>query len=64
MLLEDWIDTWVTMLGDIEPTTVAKYKYFVEGHILPQLQGRQLGSLTFEENRHQLRPVMQKAQKP
>jgi integrase len=49
MLLEDWIDIWVTMLGDIEPTTVAKYKYFVEGHILPQFQGRQLGSLTFEE---------------
>jgi hypothetical protein len=49
MLLEDWIDVWVTMLGDIEPTTRAKYKYFVEGHILPEFQGRQLGSLTFEE---------------
>lgn len=21
LLLEDWIDVWVTMLGDIEPTT-------------------------------------------
>ena len=49
MLLEDWIDVWVSMLGDIEPTTRAKYKYFVEGHILPEFQGRQLGSLTFEE---------------
>jgi integrase len=49
MLLEDWIDVWVSMLGDIEPTTRAKYKYFVEGHILPAFQGRELGSLTFEE---------------
>jgi Phage integrase, N-terminal SAM-like domain len=49
MLLEDWIDLWVEMLGDIEPTTRAKYRYFVEGHILPAFQGRQLGSLTFEE---------------
>src|SRR6266576_7241226 len=49
MLLEEWIDLWVSMLGDIEPTTLAKYKYFVENHILPVFQGRQLGSLTFEE---------------
>jgi hypothetical protein len=49
MLLEDWIDVWVGMLGDIEPTTRAKYKYFVEGFILPQFQGRQIGSLEFDE---------------
>jgi integrase len=49
MLLEEWIDVWVTMLGDIEPTTKNKYKYFTETHILPEFQGRQLGSLTFEE---------------
>jgi integrase len=49
MLLEDWIDVWVGMLGDIEPTTRAKYKYFVEGFILPVFQGRELGSLQFEE---------------
>ena len=49
MLLEEWIDVWVTLLGDIEPTTKGKYKYFVEGHILPEFQGRTLGSLTFEE---------------
>ena len=48
-LLEDWIDVWVGMLGDIEPTTRAKYKYFVEGFILPEFQGRELGSLQFEE---------------
>ncbi|MGH3220788.1 MAG: hypothetical protein ACRDPY_19175, partial [Streptosporangiaceae bacterium] len=49
MLLEEWIDVWAGMLGDIEPTTVAKNKYLVEHHILPEFQGRQLGSLTFEE---------------
>jgi hypothetical protein len=49
MPLEEWIDVWASMLGDIEPTTLAKYRYFVEGHILLQFQGRQLGSLTFEE---------------
>jgi integrase len=48
-LLEDWIDVWTGMLDDIEPTTVAKYRYLVEIHILPEFQGRQLGSLTFEE---------------
>lgn len=49
ILLEDWIDAWVSMLGDIEPTTRAKYQYFVEAHILPEFQGRQIGSLEFEE---------------
>ena len=41
--LEDWIDVWVGMLGDIEPTTLAKYKYFVEGFILPEFQGASSG---------------------
>jgi len=49
MLLEEWIDVWTQLLDDIEPTTRAKYRYLVEGHILPEFQGRQLGSLTFEE---------------
>jgi integrase len=49
ILLEEWIDIWVGLLDDIEPTTVAKYRYFTEGHILPQFQGRTVGSLTFEE---------------
>jgi integrase len=47
--LEDWIDIWQGMLGEIEPTTRAKYKYLTEFHILPQFQGRQIGSLSFEE---------------
>ena len=44
-----WIDVWVGLLDDIEPTTVAKYRYLVEFHILPQFQSRELGSLRFEE---------------
>ena len=48
-LLEEWIDVWAGMLDDIEPTTVAKYRYLVESLILPEFQGRQIGSLTFEE---------------
>jgi integrase len=47
--LEKWIDIWVGMLHDIEPTTLAYYRYLVEFHILSQFQGRELGSLTFEE---------------
>jgi integrase len=47
--LEDWIDVWSGMLDDIEPTTLNYYRYLVEFHILPQFQGRELGSLTFEE---------------
>jgi GNAT superfamily N-acetyltransferase len=49
MRLEEWIDIWAGLLDGIEPTTVAKYRYFVEFHILPEFQGRELGSLTFEE---------------
>jgi integrase len=49
ILIEDWIDIWAGMLDEIEPTTRGKYRYLVEAHILPQFQGRQIGSLTFEE---------------
>jgi len=49
MLLEEWIDVWAKLLDDLEPTTVAKYRYLVEMLILPEFQGRQLGSLRFEE---------------
>ena len=45
ILLEEWIDIWVAMLDDIEPTTRDKYKYLVEFHILPQFEGRTIGSL-------------------
>src|SRR5262249_44939556 len=48
-LLEDWIDVWTGMLHDIEPTTIANYRYLVEFHILAEFQGRELGSLAFDE---------------
>jgi len=48
-LLEDWIDAWTGMLDDIEPTTRSYYRYLVEFHILAEFQGREIGSLTFEE---------------
>jgi integrase len=48
MLLEEWIDVWRELL-DVEPTTVAKYKYLIEAHILPEFEGRELGDLSFEE---------------
>ncbi|HXL90431.1 MAG TPA: hypothetical protein VN969_15915 [Streptosporangiaceae bacterium] len=48
MLLEEWINVWRDLL-DVEPTTVAKYKYLIEGHILPEFEGRELGDLSFEE---------------
>jgi len=48
-LLEDWIDAWAKLLDDIEPTTVAYYRYLAEFHILAKFQGRELGCLTFEE---------------
>jgi integrase len=49
MPLEEWIDVWAGWLEEVEPTTIAFYKYLVEFHILPAFQGRQLGTLTFEE---------------
>jgi integrase len=48
MLLEEWIDVW-RELRDVEPTSTIRDKYFVEAHILPEFQERELGSLTFEE---------------
>jgi integrase len=48
MRLEQWIDTWKGLI-DVGPKTEEKYKYMVEFHILPDFQGRELGSLTFEE---------------
>jgi hypothetical protein len=41
------IDSWVGVPDDIQPATIAKYQ--TEFHILPAFQGRELGSLTFEE---------------
>lgn len=50
MLIEDWIDAWRKMLpDDLAKKTLEKYKYYIEFFILPGFQGRELGSLTFEE---------------
>ncbi|HXL88420.1 MAG TPA: hypothetical protein VN969_05455 [Streptosporangiaceae bacterium] len=38
MLLEEWMDIW-TGLRDVEPTSMARDKYFAEAHVLPQFQG-------------------------
>jgi hypothetical protein len=48
LTLEKWIDTWKGVI-DVGPKTEEKYKYYIEWHILPQFQGREIGSLTFEE---------------
>jgi integrase len=48
MPLDDWIDTWRDLL-DVEPTTLAKYQYLIEFHILREFQSRTLGELSFEE---------------
>jgi len=48
LLLEEWIDIWRELL-DVEPTTLAKYKYLIEFHILLEFQGQALGELSFED---------------
>jgi hypothetical protein len=57
MRLEEWIDVLAGLLDDIGPTTHGgQVPLPREFHILPQLQGRELGSLTFEGNRGMGRP--------
>jgi hypothetical protein len=49
-LVEDWIDEWRELLpDDLAKKTRIKYRYFIEDFILPQFEGRELGSLTFGE---------------
>jgi hypothetical protein len=48
MLLEDWIDVWREFL-DVEETTLEKYKYLIEFHILPEFGEKELGELSFED---------------
>ena len=49
-LIEDWIDQWRELLpDDLAKKTHIKYRYFIEDFILPQFEGRELGSLTFTE---------------
>ncbi len=46
--LHDWVAIWFPSL-DLEPTTIANYRYFLEGFILPAFGHRTLVSLTYEE---------------
>ena len=43
-----WVNRWYPTL-DLEPTTLANYRYLIEAHILPAFGDRPLGSLTAEE---------------
>jgi integrase len=46
--LSDWVNRWFPAL-DLEPTTLANYRYLIEVHILPAFGDRPLASLTAEE---------------
>jgi integrase len=49
-LVEEWIDEWRELLpDDLAKKTQIKYRYFIEDFILPQFEGRELGSLAFGE---------------
>ena len=46
--LTDWVNRWYPAL-DLEPTTLANYRYLIEVHILPAFGDRPISSLTAEE---------------
>jgi integrase len=46
--LTDWVNQWYPSL-DLEPTTLANYRYLIEVHILPVFANRPLASITAEE---------------
>jgi integrase len=46
--LTDWVNSWFPAL-DLEPTTLANYRYLIEVHILPAFGDRPLASLTAAE---------------
>lgn len=46
--LTDWVNQWYPA-QDLEPTTLANYRYAIEVHILPEFGDRQLRSITAEE---------------
>jgi len=46
--LNDWVNTWYPAL-DLEPNTLANYRYYIEIHILPAFGDRTLASLTAQE---------------
>jgi integrase len=46
--LNDWVNIWYPAL-DLELTTLANYRYYIEIHILPAFGDRTLASLTAQE---------------
>jgi integrase len=46
--LTEWVNHWYPA-QDLEPTTLANYRYAIEVHILPEFGDRALGSITAEE---------------
>jgi integrase len=46
--LTEWVNQWFPSL-DLEPTTLANYRYMIEVHIMPTFGDRPLGSITAEE---------------
>src|SRR6266851_2438994 len=46
--LTDWVNLWYPAL-DLEPVTLANYRYYIEVHILPAFGDRTLTSLTAQE---------------
>jgi Phage integrase, N-terminal SAM-like domain len=46
--LTEWVNKWYPAL-DLEPTTLANYRYAIEVHILPEFGARALGSLSAQE---------------
>lgn len=46
--LTEWVNQWYPA-QDLEPTTLANYRYAIEVHILPEFGDRQLRSITAEE---------------
>src|SRR5262249_43365977 len=46
--LTEWVNHWYPA-QDLEPTTLANYRYAIEVHILPKFGDRALGNITAEE---------------
>ncbi|TDB87264.1 hypothetical protein E1264_15145 [Actinomadura sp. KC216] len=46
--LLEWVNTWYPGL-DLEPSTMANYKYLIEVHLLPEFGDRELREFTLEE---------------
>lgn len=48
ILFEDWVNLWFKGL-DLEPSTMANYRYHLEYHAMPQFAGRSIAAIAREE---------------